>query len=472
MPSLPPNPQEIPGDPPGPSRRNPPRSPIQLLLGLGLLAVMLGVLFSYARSDLDWDILQTKHYWSADKWYYGGYAGQFFETPKGYRTVMSEGLFNYTNMFALQEHVGAGQARHPVQGFPGTERLATRFLVSALLHAPGETADVWRVFWWANVLLWILSVFLAYRVAALFFRDRLSPWFAAILVALYPALTLTFNVIKQQPLGGIFLLMGIYLFEAHLRQARAPFRVVALAAVMFFGQFADGGWFFLAGFIFLRAWWLPSREKWATIFCLAVSVGISGLWLAWLGRIYHLPSALHTLDLNPKLMLAGSFRWLGAWITGSDVRGLSLFGFPGFTFFTVFWPVICKGFLAIHAPLVLVALAGLLFEPRSTMFTFLMVPMLFVGHSGTMATGWGYHYGYLSFPAAIMAILAASAVLGGLAGKSAFLPRIAAFAIAAYSCWCFTDLKKQAGVYYGGDPESYRRKIEVHYGNETEHDSF
>ncbi|HXQ79929.1 MAG TPA: hypothetical protein VN775_01365, partial [Opitutaceae bacterium] len=205
---------------------------------IGLLGAVLGVFFSYARSDVDWEILQTKHYWSADMWYYGGYAAQYVATPKGYRTVIAEALCNYSNMFALQERLPAEEARHPVQGFPGTERLATPFIVYALLHVPGQAADAWRAFWEANVLLWLLSVYLAYRVAALYFADPCTPWFAAILVAFYPALTLTFNAVKQQALGTTYLLLGIYLFEGRLNKAGFALKVIALAALMFLGQFA------------------------------------------------------------------------------------------------------------------------------------------------------------------------------------------------------------------------------------------
>lgn len=219
--------QKIPNRPIGESDRDPPGSPVQPLLIIGLLGVVLGVFLAYARPGVDWEILQTKHYWSADTWYYGGYAAQYVATPGGYRAIIAEGLCNYANMLALQEKLPAGKARHPVQGFPGTERLATPFLVYALLHAPGEASAPWAAFWQANVLLWLLSILLAHRVAALFFADGCSPWFAAALVALYPALTLTFGAVKQQPLGTIYMLFGIYLFEGHLRAAAFPLTLTA-----------------------------------------------------------------------------------------------------------------------------------------------------------------------------------------------------------------------------------------------------
>ncbi len=439
---------------------------MRLGLGIALAGVMAGVFLADARSGVDWEFLQTKHYWSADSWYYGGYAGQYFETPQGYRAFISEGLSNYTNIAGLEERVAPGSARHPIQGFPGTERLATPFLLSILLHLPGNAGNAWRVFWQANVLLWILSVFLAYRVAALFFPDPGAPFFAAILVALYPALTLTFNAIKQQPLGTTYLLLGIYLFESRLRGRGALYGLAVLTTLLFFGQFADGGWCFLAVFLFLRAFWLPGRERWTTMLGVVAAVGLSGLWFAALGRAYHLPSVLHAMGFKPLGVLAESSRWLGSAVSGAGVSGSSFLNFQGFTFFTDFWPLICRAFLTINAPLVLAAVAGLFLQPRTRMFTLVTVPLLFVAQMGVIATGWVFHYGYLSFPAAVMLILAASGVLGSLVQRPAILPRVAALAVAAYACWGFADLKKQAGLYFGGDPSSYQRRIEVHFGDE------
>lgn len=439
---------------------------MRLVLGIALAAVMVGVFLADARSGVDWEYLQTKHYWSADGWYYGGYAGQYFETPQGYRAFISEGLSNYTNIAGLQERVPPGSARHPIQGFPGTERLATPFLLSILLHFSGSAGNAWRVFWQANVLLWILSVFLAFKVADLFFPDTGAPFFAAMLVALYPALTLTFNAIKQQPLGTTYLLLGVYLFEARLKGRGAAFSLLVLTALLFLGQFADGGWWFLAAFLLLRAFWLSGRERWMTPLCVVAALGISGLWFAWLSHAYHLPSALHARRFNPGGMLAESSRWLGSLVSGAGVGDSSFLNYPGFTFFTDFWPLVCRAFLTINAPLAVMAVIGLFLEPRTRMFTFLTVPMLLVGQAGMTATGWVFHYGYLSFPAAVMLILAASGVLGSLLQRPAILPRVAALAVSAYACWCFGDLKKQAGLYFGGDPSAYQRRIEVHFGDE------
>jgi hypothetical protein len=437
-----------------------------IVLGLALLGVVVAVYFADACSGVDWEFLQTKHYWSAENWYYGGYAGQYFETPRGYRAVISEGVCNYTNIAALAETVPAAQARHPVQGFPGTERLATPFLLSILFHLPGETADVWRAFWQANVLLWILSVILAYRVAALYFADDFSPWFAAILVGLYPALTLTFNGIKQQSLGTVYLLLGIYLFEGRLRKKGPLFAAAALTALLFLGQFADGGWCFLAVFLFVRALWLPGRERGTTLLGLCAAVLLSVGWFAWLGHAYHLPSAFRSLGFSPLGMARESAQWLLAWCAGRDVSELKFLNFPGFVFFTSFWPLICRSFLLVHGPLVAIAIAGLFLDPRSRMFALLAVPLLLVGEIGFVACGWVFSYGYVAFPAGLMVILAASAVLGSLAERRSVWPRLTALALAGCACWCLLDLKKQAGIYFGGDPAAYTRHVEVRFGDD------
>jgi hypothetical protein len=442
------------------------RSPFGAVLCLVLLAVVAGVYIRYARSGIDWEFLQTKHYWAADQWYYGGYAGQYFETPQGYRALITEGLTNYTNLFALGETVGPGQALHPVQGFPGTERLATPLLLSVWLRLPGETADVWHAFWQLNVLLWVVSVVLAYRAAALYFDDEASPWFAAILMALYPALTVTFGAIKQQSLGSVYLLLGIVIFEGPLRARGRLAAVAALAAYFFLGQFADGGWCFLAAFLVLRSLWLPGAERWRSLAGIFAALALSLAWFSWLGHAYHLPSAARSRGFSLTVMGKESVLWLLAWISGKDVGGLWFFNYPGTDFFTTLWPLLCRGFLLVHGPLLVLAVAGLVLDRRSRMFTFLIVPMLLVGQMGVVASGWVYHYGYLSFPAGVMALLAASSVLGSLVGRPSLTSRVVAVALATCACWCFVDLKRQAGIYYGGDPSAFTRQVEVHFGDD------
>jgi hypothetical protein len=444
------------------------RSSFAAVLALVLPGVVAAVFFFYARPGLDWEFLQTKHYWSAEGWYYGGYAGQYFETPRGYRAPVSEGLTNYTNLQALGETVGPAQAIHSVQGFPGTERLATPFLLSLYLRIPGGTADVWRAFWQLNVLLWILAIVLAHRAAALYFGDDASPWFAAILMALYPALTVTFGAIKQQSLGSLYLLLGMVLFEGPLRR-RGPWVVAAgLTLLFFFGQFADGGWCFLAAFLFLRAFWLRGGERGRTLAAIAAAFVVSLAWFSWLGEAYHLPSAARSRGFSMLTMARESAHWLAAWASGGDVGGLYFFNYPGTVFFKDLWPLLCRSFLLVHGPLVALAAAGLLLDRRSRMFAFLTVPMLLVGQMGTVVTGWVYHYGYLSFPAGIMILLAASSVLGRLAGRPSMAARVAAVALATCACWCFVDLKRQVGIYYGGDPAAYTRRVVVHFGDGNE----
>ena len=224
----------------------------RLLFGL-LLAIIFAVFVRCAVPETDWEILATKHYWSATDWYYGGFGWQISETPRGYRTVQKEGLGNYWNIFALQETLSAKQAQYRVQGYPGTERLDVSFLVYGLLHLTGVSVNIWSVFWLMNVLLWLATILLAYRIAALFYPDSYAPWFSAMLVAMYPVLTLTFNGIKLQPLGSTYLLLGIYIFERHLSTVGLLLRAVGLTALVFLGMFANGGWVLLVAFIFFRA---------------------------------------------------------------------------------------------------------------------------------------------------------------------------------------------------------------------------
>ncbi len=449
-----------------------PKRGIKLLLICALLAIIFGVFWFYAVPDTDWEMLSTKHYWSAEKWYYGGFAWQISETPTGYRTLQKEGLCDYFNLYPLQETGPVGKSRYQIQGYPSTERLGVPFLLYLLSHLIGAAISVWSGFWLVSVLLWLLTIFLAYRIARLFYGDCYAPWFSALLVAAYPALTLTFNGIKLQPLGTTYLLLGIYIFERHLSSAKVPLKLIGLTVLAFWGMFANGGWFFLAAFIFSRAWWLHRASRWGTLTCLIAAVVLARMWLAGLAKAYHLPSVEEQLGFSFHRMSAESGRWLNAWWSHRDIDQLKFANFRGATFFTGFLPLIGKSFLIVHAPLLFLALLGVWVEIRSRLFIFLVIPMLLAGHSGHIMGSYIYHYGYMSFPAGMMTIFAASGTLNWLISRKTFLPRIVALAACLFIGYTFTDIKKQVGLYYGGNPDSYQRKLYIYYGNEASHLSY
>ncbi len=433
---------------------------------MGLFAALLGVFLADACPGTDWEMIQTKHYWFPATSYYGGYAAQFVATPRGYRAINTEGLCNYTNLAALSETLPASRAAHPIQGFPGTERVATSFLLSLLMHVPGAAADPWRVFWACNVLLWLASVLLAHRIASMAFGDRYSPLFAAILMATYPALTLTFSAVKQQPLGTTFLLAGIYLFERLLPRSGLAARTAVLASALFMGQFADGGWFFLTVYVLLRSLWMTGAGMGRSLLGLLCAFAVSRACFGVLVHLYHLPSVASALGISFGGILRESAAWVRTWLSGGDVGSLWFLNYPGYDFFTGFWVLVSRCFVMLHAPLMVLAVAGLFLEPRTRMFTFLAVPMFAVGQSGMVLAGWIHNYGYLAFPAAAMLILAAAGVLGGLCARARLLPSVIAVGATALACVFFSGEKRQAGLYYGGDPEAFTRRVEVHYSDD------
>jgi hypothetical protein len=437
------------------------------ILALTLLGVLAGIFSICAWSDQDWEILYTKHYWSAQKWYYGGYSAQLAETPAGYRAVHQEGVPNYTNIFALQEKVAAGNSRHPVEGFPATERLAVPFLLYVLLHFTAGALSVLKLFWVLNIALWLLAVFLSHRVAALFFSDRYSPWLAAILVASYPALNLTFHATKLQSLGTIYLLAGIYLHERHLRFLAWPQRWIVLTGFLFLGLFATGGWVFLTVFIVFRCWWLPRSERWRTLGILVAAVVIAQLWLAALTRIYHLPSATGTMSFSLSSTGAASWHWIRTWASGGSVAELQFLNFKGYDFFAGYCLLIVRAFGTLHGLLLGIALAALWLEPKTRIFTAIAVPLLLVGHAGLIMTGVIFHYGYLSFPAGLMLMFAAAGGLGRLIEAKSRLAQISSLVLLLAVGGTFLGSKKQAGLYFGGNAAAYRRDISIYYGDET-----
>jgi hypothetical protein len=439
-----------------------------LLIGL-LLAIIFAVFGLYAASDTDWEVLTTKHYWSAREWYYGGFGWQITETLHGYRTLQKEGLGNYSNLFLLRETGSAKESQYRVQGYPGTERLGVPFLLYLFAHLTGPKINIWSEFWLVNVLLWLATIFLTYRIAALFYVDGYAPWFAAILVTAYPAWLLTFNGIKLQPLGTTYLLLGIYVFERHLSPASIPRKIVGLTALLFIGMFANGGWFFIGCYVFFRAWWLQGSHRWITIGALLAAGVLAKLWLGTLAHAYQLPSAEEQMGFSLGRMVADSRLWLHAWRTNQNISGLKFLGYRGATFFTGFLPLIGRIFAVVHAPLLVLALLGAWIEPRSRLFVFLTIPMLFSGHTGNIMGAYIYHYGYMSFPAGVMVILAAAGGLNWLFTRRGRWGWLLALIFIVYADGGFLDVKKQAGFYYGGDPATYGRRLYIYYGDEPGH---
>ena len=431
-----------------------------------LLVVICGVFWRQALPDTDWEALQTKHYWSAAKWYYGGYAFQFVDTPKGYRTIQRESLSNYSNLFAVQETAAPENARQHVTGFPATERLLVPFLLYLLLHVTAGTINIWTLFWMLNVGFWLLAIYFTYQIARRFFAEPFSAWMAAILTALYPVLTITFNAIKVQAMGTVYLLAGIFLFEAYLRAVRTPEKIVGLTALMGLGMFANGGWLYIAAYLFLRAPWLPARERWTTLAGVLIAVVVARGGLHWLSAKYSLPSVEQYMGFDLKRTVGDSWRWVMTWVRGGDVSGLKLLNYSGMTFFSGFLALIARCFLIVHWPVVVIAALGLFIAGPTRMFLAFALPMLLVGHSGTMITGWVFYYSYASFPAAIMLIFSAAGFLGWLA-QSQIRPRyVLVFVVIAVAGWNFGREKLQAGIYYGGEPDGLQRNLSIYYGDD------
>jgi hypothetical protein len=442
---------------------------MMLYLRIAFAAAIIGVFLADALFGVDWEVLSTKHYWDAGIWYYGGYARSYVSTPRGNRNVQREGLTNYSNLFALQETLPPAASQHHVQGFPGTERLLPTFLLYLLIHLTGKTVGVLTLFWISNVLLWLACIFLTQRLASYYFADDYSPWIAGTLVAFYPALTLTFSAIKQQPLGTVFFLAGVLIYEKRLRRASLPVATTAIAALILLGLFANGGGVFLAAYIFFSILWERGRPKAWPLITLGVASVIAKLWFGLLNSGYHLPSVTETLHIDIPSLLAETKTWIAAWLTQNDISNLRFLGYPGTSFFTYFLSIIMHAFLTLHAPLLLIAMVGLFLAPKTRMLVLISIPLFFLGHGGTLLAGWRFHYGYLSFPAGMMIIFAASGTLGLFAQSGSLLLRSLVMVTIIAACLIFSDLKTQAGVYYGGFPERYQLKVIIRYPDDREH---
>jgi hypothetical protein len=440
------------------------RDPIRVVLAIALVSTVLTCFWVFALSDKDWEVLTTKHYWSPNGFYYGGYASEFIETPNGYRTVQQEGLPNLKNVSALASTAPFEAGSPRVSGFPGTERLVVPFLVYLTRRLSAGFIGPLGAFRTVNVVLWLLAILMVYGIARRFYADPYAPFLAAIMTAAYPTFTLTFGGIKIAQVGTPFLLLGVYAYEAHLRTASLWRQVVGLTAMMTVGMFASGGWLFLACYLFLRQAWETGSRRWAAMGVVLVAVVGARLTLSHLTRTYELPSVAQYLGFSYARMLAESGAWLTAWWHSEDVSKQKLLNFEGHTLVQNFLPHVASSFAKGHAALLLLAGAACLRVKAARRFVVLAVPLFLLGHSGTAMTGWHWwHYGYLSAPAGIFLILAASGFLGDALARPGWRGRgLAVAAAVSVVLWGFSDQKSHAGLYYGGDIQNYRAHVIVY----------
>jgi hypothetical protein len=177
---------------------------------------------------------------------------------------------------------------------------------------------------------------------------------------------------------------------------------------------------------------------------------------------YELVTVEESVRTSMGVLARESLRWIGAWMSGGDLSQYKFFNYDGYRFFTEFMKVLGTAFLKGHAVLLAVAIASAIAIPLGRWLLLVAVALFFAGHSGTALTGWLFHYGYLSAPAAMMLILIASAGLSMLATRAPVPLRVAAVVLLVAIAWPFTDHKKHAGLYWGGDPTTYDDHVLVY----------
>jgi hypothetical protein len=432
--------------------------------GVGIVLCVAGlVLVRFVVFGKDWELLATKHYFDAAGFYYGGYANEYVETRGGLRAIQSEALSNYHNLRPLAESAAPGAARERVRGFPGTERVLVPFLLSFLLRVNVFGQDVWVLFLVLNVVLWALAIVASSQLARVYFGAGLAPVCAALLAAVYPAFTLTFHSIKVQPIGTVYLLAGAWLYERRLRERAPLVQVLFLAPLFYIGQFAGGGWLFLAVFLVVRALFEDGGARWRALAVAVAAVILARVTFGFVAAVYDLPSVEKALSFSYLHVVVESGRWLRAFVTGQDVSSLSLLNYRGYVLFSAFLPHILSAFAGGHVALLVAAGIAAILEPRARLLLAAAAALFLAGHAGMMMSAWHFHYGYLSAPGGVMTLLAAA---GGLA-RLAVSPRAGAavFALLLTVTAVLTGLhseKRQAHYYFDADPRYLRDVLVCH----------
>jgi len=439
-----------------------PSDPIGAALQVALGISIVLCFYSYALGNTDWELLTTKHYWGR-QWLYAGFASQVVVTRGGYRTVQIEGFYGtVSNLVPLSDPGPRSSTSPALSGFPSTERLLVPFLVYIVLRLSFGAIEVLTAFWIINVALWLLAIALVYRIAAAFFTDRYSPLIAALMTATYPVFTLTFHGVKVQPIGTVYLLAGIYLYEQHVRRRGALLQIVYLTALLFVGMLSSGGWAMFFVYVVLRLLWVRGHERLAALAAVFVAFVAARLLMSHMAMAYKLPLAEEYLRFSYQTMLLESGAWLRAWWRGENISHLKLLNYRGALLFQSFLPTISTAFVRGHLSVLVLAASACVVTPRARMFGLIAIPLFFVAHAGTMMSGWEWHYGYLSAPSATMLFLAVSGFLGELLAQPRWALRAISLCALGVVLFGFMDMKTHAGLYYGGNPNTYDYPVSVY----------
>jgi hypothetical protein len=328
--------------------------------------------------------------------------------------------------------------------------------------------DVWNVFYLLALIVWLSSVFFAYQLAGIYFEDRYSPFFAAFFLVFYPAFALNFYGVKISHINVPFLLAGIFVFEKKIRYLRAHLQFAFFAALFFLGLFAVGGWAFLFVYVFFRNFSLPREQRLGGLVSAILALLVAQITLGYLRELYQLPSAEQQMSYSYGESLSSSAAWVWAFARGENVEALRFLGYTGLAFFTEYLPLIIGAFVRGHWTLLLLAIGAMITIPKTRMLLVIAFFLFFIGHGGYTVTGWIWHYGYVSAPAAVITILAASGFLGWTMSNSQPNWKALALLLAVLTLFVFMNRKVNAALYYSGYTERYQPRIILYYGETNE----
>lgn len=370
-----------------------------------------------AGNKHDYISLITKHYHKGGSYLYGGYTHLLIKEKDKVIFYNIEGVSNYSNIKALAETAPPWSAKNAIEGFPATERLIASVLYYIVIHF-FPSLGIQNLTLILSISAWILSIFLIYKITRLFFPSKYAPALAAILLALNPIFIITFSNIKFQHFGTVFLLMGIYAYEAYIKKMENIFqKMFSLSMLFFLGMFCMGGTVFLFAYLVMTALFRLGKKDIKFLLSVVISLCVAKLAQVGLSNLYNLPSVEKTLGVDYVGVIIGTVQWLFHFFTGQSLEDQFFLGYPGTSFFSLLLPVLLNTFFRENGIVALVAAAGLLFE-KSTRRLVLMAAVLFcLGHGATIVTRWFNYYGYLSLPAVCLLIIAVARLLDKLITK-------------------------------------------------------
>ena len=394
--------------------------------------ITLIVINIYFFSGVNYEMLSTKHYIEGAGGYYGGYGNIVVNNNEKYFPLHIEAESNYFNVYKFNEKTD--NISYHINHAAAVDRLFIPFLSAIIILLSFGKVTVVDAYFIINLILWISSIVLIYKISLIYFDDYKAAFLSSLLVISYPVFTLMMHSIKGQYFSSVFMLFGIYFYEKYYYKDN-PYmniklieKLFILVLFFFIGFYCSGGNLFFL--LYLIGRYSTSFGKINSInfirikniLVISVSFIISYLLAKYINSHSNPPYGFHFAAENYSLkqIIFDSFKFIKYSLSNADVSNLKFMNYSGYTFFTVMIPKLMKGLFYLNPLIVLIGILSIIFKPETRKYCYIAI-ILMGGHLGTFITSYIWYYGYMSAGTVLLLLIITGKFISDLGKKNKVL---------------------------------------------------